>query len=259
MFRVPAEALFIFCFVLAVLAGYGFSSILSPQPGQRILQKRLLKILAIFSLISVILAASVFLLKEPILSYGTNLAMARYDALHPGGTDFDERYLSMIGTVYGHISGGAALFSLFLCVGTFLVWLRLYRNPGRNLFLALALVLIIADLWAFSLPGISLKSVDELYPDNSLFQFLKSDSSRYRILDLSGFLPQQALPKYGIESITGYDPMLLRDYMRFTDLAGNISDSTLSSGQFLTNIPLQYLGISQITNPKILSCSTQNT
>jgi len=251
MFRVPAEAVFIFCFSLSVIAGYGASFLISPAGNPRF-QKTLLKLLGIGAVLAILLTLLLILGKTQITDYGTNLARQRYYTLHPGGTDFEERYLPKLEAVYGHIAYGTLWFTLLYSASVILLWLRISRKLNRTAFAALLILIILIDLWAFSLPLISLKKLDEIYPKTELFELLASDSSRFRVLDLSGYIQQQVLPKYGIESITGYDPMLLNEYQQFTSLAGDISDDQVPRGYLLTNIPLQYVSINNLTNPKIL-------
>jgi hypothetical protein len=135
MFRVPAEAVFIFCFSLAVLAGYGTSSLTNlAAAAQRSSQKKLIKLLAMLSVLAIIATVLLFAGKTQIMGYGTNLAKERYNTLHPAGTDFEQRYLSRMEVVYSHISYGMLWLTLLYTAGLFLLWLRVERNLNRTVF-----------------------------------------------------------------------------------------------------------------------------
>jgi hypothetical protein len=253
MFRVPSEGVVMFCFSLSILAGFGVSILMAARKNDELTaQKRLLEVLTVLSVLSILATLLMFLAKAPIIDYGTGLAKERYYSLHQGGTDFKERYLSKIGAVYTEIATGLLWFTLFFSAGIILLWLRVCRKLGLTLFALLVAVLIIADLWAFSLPSIQLKRIDEIYPKTELLQLLENDISRYRVLDLSGYIPQQVLPMYGIESITGYDPLVLKDYILLTNLVANTSEEYTLSRSILTNVPLEYASMNRISNTKIL-------
>jgi uncharacterized membrane protein YfhO len=90
------------------------------------------------------------------------------------------------------------------------------------------------------------KNPTELKNPTEILSYLKNDTSHYRIYDLSGFVPQNKLPEYNLETVTGYDIFILKDYQSFTNLIGN------KSGLYVSNLPIEYMGANEITNTKIL-------
>lgn len=246
-FRIPAEQLFLFCFSVAMLAGYGASFLLSTP--KRELKKKVRKFiwpLAVLSVACLILTIIVFSIKPAIISYGKNTAEARYLELHPGEQDFEQNYLPKLEKIYGHIAYGTLRFSILLSLSTFAIWLGIGTRLRKTWLFGIFLIIILADLWIYGLPQIGVQDPSKLYQRTGLTDFLGNDTSQFRVYDLSGFVQQHHLSEYGIQTITGYDVLILRDYVHFTNLIGN------KTGQAITNLPIGDMDPKEIQNTKIL-------
>ena len=104
-------------------------------------------------------------------------------------------------------------FLLLLAIALVLLLVRHPRVVGTAL-----LLLAFIDLWQVGWDFNPTTSTSYLYPENEVVEYLRHDSSRYRVLPLqSGRLVfgPNVLSIFDIETIGGYTPLIQADYYNF--------------------------------------------
>ena len=226
LFRAPSRILFFFMFSLSILSGFGTNFLISNKKNQ---YKKILlvyvRILIVIFAISLLSFIFIYITKPTILSYGSDLLKERYSSstleLEPL-----EYYLQKIEPSYNWILNGFLILALIVMSAAILFILRLNNKISITSFKVLLFLMILIDLWVYSMPYIQLKDPYEIFAKNDIIKFLENDKSYYRVLDLTEFpyaLPQHIAGRYNIELVTGYDAIVLKRYYEFLGKAGNIT------------------------------------
>ncbi len=257
LFRLPARMLFIFNFSLAVIVGFGVNYLSGKiSLNNKKLLKRMLIILSAILVLSTLLLASLYFLKPKILSFGEAALKQKYLSseikLEPL-----EFYLSKVGNVFGEAIKSVVVFVSLLSLSIMIIAYRMSKkfNPG---FFKIALIaIILSDLWFFGLPYINTKDPNEIFYEINIIKYLKTDESRYRIVDISNVnvLPQHVAIRHSVEKADGYDPMILGDYYRYMAALGNIPvkpSTTIPLNNFSYPKLLDLLNVKYIITNKVL-------
>ena len=236
-FRTPSMILHLLPFTFGILAAYGMSFLLEiPDHEREIhlpkLKKSLLIILLIIGAILVIgflgggilydsLSGFMLVKEEQMVElraqYGQQagevleqLKKIRFDLLW-NGRDIPG---------LGYIWNGYVRFALFAGAGLSLILLYLNRRLKASLFSATMVILLAIDLLVINAnfihprPKTALKQ--RFRPDETI-QFLKSDSSLYRIFPLGELFQDNTYMYHLIQSIGGYSPAKIKIYQEILD------------------------------------------
>jgi hypothetical protein len=245
LFRVPARILVFFIFSMSILAGFGTNFLLS---NKEIQYKKILflitKVLVVVGIISLLGLGLIYVAKPAILSFGSEILKNRYSSsiLDLGPL---ENYLEKIEPVYGWIFSGFLIFTTLIIAIVFLFILKLKNKISSKNFKILVFLIIIADLWIYSMPYINLKDSQEIFSKNDIIEFLDNEKDYYRVLDLTKYpyaLPQHIANRYDIELLTGYDVIVLKRYYEFLGKAGNVKVQ-----------PSNTIPINDIANPQLVN------
>lgn len=247
LFRNPAEQLFIYGFFIAILAGIGSMALTEKKirVNRRKLQGVSIAFLVI-ALLGLVCTSAAFIAKDKILPLGERMALARYTALHPDGTDFKQSYLPKITAGFNHIIKGSLWFSILIGAGALLLLGWSNKKISSKSLKPLLVIVILVDLLSFGLPTVDVQNPQNLYEETEVVQFLGKDDSLFRILDFAGFVPQHTAPVFGIEKVLGYDPTIIKYYAEFTNVLADLH------GLQPTNLPIEFISINDISQPQIL-------
>ena len=244
LFREPSRILVYFLFSISALTGFGTAFLVNAKKSEyggllRKLTKALI-VVAIFSLLGTVF---IYFDKPIILSYGTDMLRARYSS-SVLELESLESYLEKVVPSYNWILRGFLNFSLILIAIIFVFILKIKNRIPTDLFKIAIVLIILFDLWMYSMPYIDVKDPDEIFTENDIVKFLQKDRGYYRVLDVTKHpkaLPQHIAGRYGIEKIGGYDAVQLRHYYEFAAKAGN-TEPTIS-----TRLPIK-----EVHYPKLI-------
>lgn len=172
------EALILFEFSLAVLAGLGMSLI----EGFRWSEWKVRKRLWLFT--AVILPTAAF-------HYGTALLSKRT----AGAVDWP---------------GSPRAFRVLLVMSAVLILLRLLKLLSSRQWAVLAAGLLALDLLSFSHAYFPFNPTSLIFPKAGLYDFLKDQPKPFRTVSLDSSSPVNIGPNYGLSAADGYDFMLKR-------------------------------------------------
>ena len=237
-FRIPATYLFLYGFALAILAGLGTDWLLSEERKEKETKLRLTIIILVG--LSLIIGALIILLPSPAMSFIKKI----------GTTFYQEKgaFISAKVPLFYHLLRKNLLSFLFFFVGGGIAIFYLLKGKlKRESFFLLITAIIIVDLFILHLPFTKTESLNKVFAPIPTIEFLKSDKSQFRILDLVR-TRQHLTGHYSIEKITGAHPLVLRRYVEFTNLIAGLRDT--SPGEML---PIQRVRLSDIKNLNLLS------
>ena len=182
------RALVIWCFAIAVLAGFGFDYCLQSK-GSLILN-RLAKVM--FGLFSVLLVGLIAV--QILISFFgqrlTPLAKGMIEGkIYPVLGFVKDFYISKIGATleYYSITNPKLLITLLIIVCLGFIFMAYQRKPSRKFFASLLIAIVVVDLVYFLfqyLPVLDLEK-HSLYPQTKSSRYLDKDKSIYRVMALS--------------------------------------------------------------------------
>lgn len=190
LFRIPATFLFIYIIALIVLGCYGLQSFLDDKDDKR---KRKLFSILLMTFISVTVLLLVFhplerIIKtwKPHLLSNTTLASVTYALIH-----------------------ALVLLAVF-CVFYFL---RIPRKAISILFI----LFMMLDLLLVGLPLLKTRDLNTVNRSYPWIEKISEDKTFFRIYDIKS-VPQETSLQFGLQKITGLDPIILKHYFNFTNL-----------------------------------------
>ncbi|MBW3015144.1 YfhO family protein [Candidatus Woesearchaeota archaeon] len=249
LFRIPASYLFLFCFSGAILSAYGLEFTLEDKISVN-LKKFISTFLILISILAIISVITTTFLKPTIIVYGKTLAEQKYYDIPEGHTRTNslQEVLSKVDSVFNTIYSSLITFTCILLLSTLAFYLLYKSKLSKRQFFASILILILVDLWFFGLPMVSVEDPSKVYHSNPVINFLNQDDSYFRVFDLANIIPAQLAVRNNIFSVSGYDPIILKHYADFTNLA--IPTDTLALD---TTLPLVDHKLTEINNIEILN------
>ena len=221
LFRVPSRILYFFIFSMSVLAGFGVDFLTT---NKKILSFSLKTLVVVFA-ISLLSFAVILFAKPVILSYGNQLLKERYTS-STLKLDPLENYLEKVEPAYGWILSGFSILTVTLFSIIALFAFRLKNKISTKNFKILLFLIIIMDLWVYSMTYINLKDPNLIFSKNDIVNFLNNDKSYYRVMDITEYpyaLPQHIAGRYNIDLTTGYDAIVLKFYYEYLGKMGSLS------------------------------------
>ncbi|MFQ6618470.1 MAG: YfhO family protein, partial [Fidelibacterota bacterium] len=219
-FRVPAMMLIMVQFSVAALAGYGLHNLLQGEAPGKLRSKA--KISG-FMRVREIKAAAVFILTVIISVFKGNIESSMM-SVYPGDPRFsDEIQRNVNSQRFDLFFKDLWIVTLIIIGGSLLLILKFAGKVGAN-FAALGLLaLTVMDLWIvdFKLNKTQPEAVLVNYlEEDRLVQYLKRDTSLYRIFPLGRLFNEKRWAAHKISSIGGYHPAKLRIYQEFLEQMG---------------------------------------
>ncbi len=179
LFRVPARFIFLFTFAASILAGFGFNYLRGSLTQQ---QKS-----DVWKIAAVLVFLAIFILVVAIFTANSYFPV----------------WKSMI------------VLALFLLASIAIIALRLKSNGPTKYFNTAAVVFIIANLWFCHMLSIDVKPALEIYSTPPYVEYLKENSTGYRVYDPENIISKNHLMVNGIPEISGYDATALNYYSEF--------------------------------------------
>lgn len=262
IFRAPARLLFVYAFSISILAGFG-STFLEGEVFEkhRLRFSRFTGILISLGILAVILLFLAYLAQPYVISYAQEVMAKKYSSSPTMLAHPLSYWYGFAQVIYSTILQSTAVFVIFFIGSAYLLSLKAKGKIKLNHLQLLMITLILLDLFAFGWKFVETKDPDEVFRLPAAASVIKSDNTRYRVLDLSGSLGQEKASKSGIELIGGYDSSHLRLYQDFLRLSGNSSIPVNPGYNLYLDIPYTYnLNILRLLNTKyILAAGELNT
>jgi hypothetical protein len=219
----PNRVIVIFCFSAAMLAGFGAQWFVQRAQEDYPSTKRKIGWRALVVACAIFVAA--FLSSQFVATAG--LSQLGLDSSKVMSMNFGQ-YLSFASTLI------AGLGVLALYTAGFL---------PKPLFAALALAVIVADLFSFGIGFNPNVPVSQVYPETSLIRWIKRDAPDTRLMPINdrwslytspdAVLPPNAAMVYGFYDMQGYDSLFPKRYKDFVNDHLGADSSPVENGNIL--------------------------
>ena len=253
MFRVPAKFLFLFTFSASILAGFGFSFLrgnLSVQEKEKLW--KFIKILIGISILLVFIIVTIYIARDQIIHFVKNIILQSYQVSDPSILSIET--LQKIDMVYVSILKDLLIFLALIIGSIIILTFRIKRiNPLKlknlkikpeDIFKIAVILFILSNLWFYNNSFIITKNSQEIYSEPDYIVFLKDNSKGFRYYDVDENILDNFQIIYGINSINGYDPLMLANYVQVFTSIHNLSNN-------------QHHPILNLLNVKYILTSTQ--
>lgn len=230
-FRVPARFLFIYAFSFSILAGIGASFLVN---------NFLNKIKYIVFKFSILISAIFFFLIGTLLLLEPNNATVSIYEKYVLRNSFA---VGINHSVLYSQTRDDILILLTLFLSLFIAIIIVKKNKIRMHQLKIFIILLtFLNLWWFGSRFIDTINIKEIFNSTSIINTILKDKDTYRVFDMKGeFTPH--LAKNSLESITGVNPLYLKD----------TRDFLWSVGKHV-NLPFDsFIGIDEISNPVFIN------
>ncbi|MDI6781525.1 MAG: YfhO family protein, partial [bacterium] len=218
LFRVPGRMMYLWTFCIAVLAGFGSSSLIElSKKKQVVLFSQIFVVLGILSML-----ASFFIDTD----MWQNLIQASYGLEERifGAPDLKEHLSGMLLIAKKSMFIGA----VFLMLGAMLLYIC-GKEWGRAWVRYLIPAIILVDLWMFCSPYITTIDNSRCEWDRNMVDFLKQDKEDkepFRIVTMTDDASLDRGMMYGISNIGGYSPTILKRYQEFINISQGLAPET---------------------------------
>lgn len=221
VFRKPTVMLFLTSFSISVLSGFGteFLSVKITDKDKKNISK-FMKAVLIVPVFTMIVLVLTYTLKDEILSVGKGLLLSKYEHFTSDVHSLPyelEFYMDKIPYVYSHIVDSLTIFIVTLVGIISVLYLRIRNMIKADYFKLALLVITLIDLWFFGMKYIDVMNVETVFGERPILGLLETDTERFRVLDISGSLPQYVSISHKIETMGGYESVQLKNYTDFID------------------------------------------
>ncbi|MBI3026892.1 YfhO family protein [Candidatus Woesearchaeota archaeon] len=215
--RAPARMLFFYFFSMPLIAGFGADFLIYIKSKQdKLFLRRMIAILTASIIFSILIFSGIILFKNGIMAIGNSILESKYSKSQLElGLQPLQYYKEKVDSNLREIRHDLILFICISIIGTLLLFLWYKKQVKVDYFKLGICALVIADLWLFSMPFIDLKGSDYVYIQNEIPSFLSKDKGYFRFLDMAKSIPQEIAVRYDLESINGYDGMVLYYYREY--------------------------------------------
>ncbi|MBI4778527.1 YfhO family protein [Candidatus Desantisbacteria bacterium] len=214
LFRVPGRMMYFWTFCLAVLAGFGSSSLLELP------KKSFSQVFGILGILAML--ASFFIDADTWRS----LIQASYGLEERifGAPDLKENLAGMLLIAKKSMFAGA----VFLMLGAMLLYIC-GRGWGKAWIQYLIPAIILVDLWMFCSSYITTVDISRCEWDKNMVDFLKADKEPFRIVTMTDDASLDRGMMYGIANIGGYSSVVLKRYQEFINISQGLAPETLTT------------------------------
>ena len=215
-FRVPSRMLFVYSFSIAVLGGMGLEYLVEGRGGRAF---RIGVIAAFFALVFGIVSFRLF--PGPFLAVGRGIVRFRFnlDVKGPHTMSLSD-WLGQVQVFYSRLEDGIAFWPVAFVLGLFAVSMVFYHRGWlqTGLFYTSVLAVLCVELLSFDIPLVQVLDPQKLNPRTEVVDYLCSDRSLFRIMDLSGRLGLEKVEPYGIQTAFNFESGFIRWYADFLTL-----------------------------------------
>ena len=239
--RAPSMIMFMFSFSVAMLAGMGVQYMRDRvAAGASKVSKNfdylVLGVPALMLLIAFLFSAN----GKGMLSLWSSLfySSAATEFVQQGVTKLDLANLNL-----PHIQSGAWFAFLFTALASLLIWLYRSGKAGTTILLGLVLIPVINGV-RFNDRFVETVDPDRYWSSNPVAEFLQEQPGEFRVWNVR-VLPEDLLPYFGVEVVTGYHGNQLRWY---DELLGGPGAKNSSNPHFLNLVGARYVLVSSQQN-----------
>jgi hypothetical protein len=231
--RAPSTIMYLFLFSISLLAGMGLQYIIDKGRGlaadtKKRLMRYLIGVPAVFLVFVFLFAAG----GETMLSLFSFLFDSEMKT--PMANNVSRWQIAMMNLPM--IKSGLWIAFLFVAASAAAVWLFLSRKAGIMILMAIPLLAMVDGI-RFSSRFIKTYDYRQQFTPNVLTDYFKSLPGKYRVYNMKR-LPDDYLPFFGTEVVTGYHGNQLRWY---DDLLGGPALSNLENPNFLNLVGARYI------------------
>ena len=247
LFRVPSRMLYFGTFAVSALSGYG--ALLVKKSSIR--NVKIVYILPILLVAALLLTAgfSTGMGKQKASSFLKDIISSKMEAAQIS-KETAERYTGKLDVIYQDIKNDLVKTTIFLALNTILLFVTLKIN-GRTLktaLLTVILVLMLADLWTFGQPFLSVAHTKDAFRQDEFIPIMEGDKENgtYRVIDFSNTsaVYSNMAIRHGI-NVVSYDSQNLNTVAKYMATAFNTK---------LTNYNIEtVLQPEAITNPSLIN------
>jgi uncharacterized membrane protein YfhO len=215
LFRVPGRMMYLWTFCLAVLAGFGSSSLMELHKKKQVILFS--QIFGVFGILAML--ASFFIDSDTWRS----LIQTSYELEERifGAPDLKKHLAGMLLIAKKSMFTGA----VFLMLGAMLLYIRSREWCGAWI-MYLIPAIILVDLLIFCSPYITTIDSSRCAWDENMVDFLKKDKEPFRIVTMTDDASLNRGMMYGISNIGGYSPTILKRYQEFINISQGLAPET---------------------------------
>lgn len=214
LFRCPSRMLAVFDFALAVVVGYGFSSLRLGGHRARIVAGTAL--VSFLLLLAAVAAFACF----PGQAVGAGNSLVRFVfARDPSGphTRSLAAWQALVPAHYERLRHALTdpwqLANLAIAACVFALLLR--RRASRQLITFTVCAAVLIDLWSLGLPMLTVRQPREVMERGPVAEFLARDPGLFRIHEVGGGVPLEQSEPAGIAKIKGFESVFLSYYIDY--------------------------------------------
>ena len=232
--RAPSMIMFLFSFSVSLLAGMGLQAVIERSREWRDkFSKRFNLLLFGFPGLMLLLAVLFGISGRGMLDLWTSIFFSN------AGTTMVQQGVSKLDVAYANlpqIQSGAWFSFLFTALAAGLIWLfRSQKMSGATL--ALVVCLPIVNGMRFDSRFIDTVDPSRYWAPNPVTQYFANNPGQYRVMNL-GVLPEDLLPYFKVDVVTGYHGNQLRWY---DELLGGPAKSNQGNPYFLNLVGARYV------------------
>ena len=232
--RAPSTIMFLFLFSISLLAGIGFQHII--EKGRDLperTRKKLLRYLMIFPAVLFAFAALYSIAGEAMLSIHSSLLYSgiKSQIVGQGITKWQLALMNL-----PNIQSGFWIVSFLVAISATVIMLYMSRKAGIFMLLFIPLLAMIDGI-RFNSRFIGIYDQRQQFYPTPVTTYLNSLPGEFRVLNLNA-VPNDYLPFFGIEVVTGYHGNQLRWY---DDLLGGPALTNQGNPNFLNLIGTRYI------------------
>jgi hypothetical protein len=141
---------------------------------------------------------------------------------------------------------------LFTLLALALVWMFVNKRINHSVFYAAITLVCVVDLWRVDIRPMDIpkkKIESEVFAKTDVVDFLKSDSSVFRIADMDVLPAPNVAAYHRLENIHGYHSAKLRVYQDLMDEAGNGGGSIINNPLLWNLLNVKYILAAQDMGP----------
>jgi hypothetical protein len=210
-FRIPAQILFLYVFGLGVVAGIGLDQILGAEWQ---FGKAFVMFLAIVSIVSISLLVILHLFPD----------RSFFQLYFKTFAELPTKQINLP-KLHDSISFAVNLVAMLFCASLLLIYMFKKNLLNRSVFIILALVISMMDLWVFTRPFIKPHHLVTPPDKESVVSQLNQNPTQGRVVTIGKPFKANDGLRYRYASILGYNPLILGKYLRYIEASQNWSTS----------------------------------
>ncbi|MFM8474120.1 MAG: YfhO family protein [Candidatus Kapaibacterium sp.] len=253
-FRAPSMVLALLQFAVPLLAAYGIRAFSEAREDKDAKAKKAAFIM--MAACGVFLALGLVAPSVIETSYREQVEASR--AMQSYGPDVKAALSEFVFKEMQSDWRGTGLFALLAGA---LVWMFVTKRINHTMFYAALTVVCVADLWRVDVRPMDIpkKRIEsDVFAKTDLIEFLKSDTTVFRIADMDVLPAPNVAAYHRLENIHGYHSAKMRVYQDLMDEAGNGGGSIINNPLLWNMLNVKYIIAAQDMGVQPVFVSSQN-